>query len=110
MHSVQYIDVMGLNRGFPSLRHLCRLRVVSNFGDSGEIFSLARVYFAGIAKIRDYSQSIIYVSRSDIYSFCGFWIVLVVTGISLYWSTLHGSSVPWGSMQFAVTLTALKNS
>ena len=55
-----------------------RLRVVSNFGDSGEIRSRARenglprgdalrgaslrgspfrVHFAGIAKIRDYSQS-----------------------------------------------------
>ena len=44
-----------------------RLRVVSNFGDSGEIHTRmrkwaparrrVRAYFAGIAKIRDYPQS-----------------------------------------------------
>ena len=47
-----------------------RLRVVSNFGDSGEIHAKvarllaedhfrvrARVYFAGMAKIRDHSKS-----------------------------------------------------
>ena len=45
-------------------REIPRLRIVSNFGDSGEIlssrepiFARARVYFAGIAKVRDYSQS-----------------------------------------------------
>ena len=39
-------------------RDFTRLRVVSNFDDSsGSPFSHARVYFVGMAKIRDYSQS-----------------------------------------------------
>ena len=58
---------------------ICRLRVVSNFGDSGEIHASARKWApartramreAGIAKIRDYIDILVVAWKREINANC----------------------------------------